>query len=216
MSKAQKWWLFVAVIASIAALICSIISLCNSNERNTEIDYIGVIGAVLGATVTVLVGWQIFSLIKIDGLMQKLESAEERMCSMENKILRKLYSENADISILQVATLLRPNQISEERRILEMRLAYGVAAQTIRNQLRIEKTEYIDLCLQTMVTGILFAESNNNWERIFNQSATKAFNSVYESILEHSAPMTLQQKDTLTRIHDSRISQSVHNALRRQ
>ena len=65
-----------------------------------------------------------------------------------------------------------------------------------------------------MIDGLIFAESHNKWEQMFNTNVSGALDLMYESILSLSKPMTLKQKNILTRIHDSRISCSVHSALR--
>lgn len=63
MTVKQKWWLGCCIFLSITSFVFSIVSLCNSNERILNVDYIGIIGSILGATVTVLIGWNIYSII---------------------------------------------------------------------------------------------------------------------------------------------------------
>lgn len=207
----NRW---VGILTAVVAILSVLVVSAYLNGVPYSDNTASILISSLGVLVTALIAWQIFSLIKVDELMKKLESAEKHVDSMEERILKHLYLENADISAIQIVSILKPAEVGEERHVIERRPAYGLSAQTIRNQLKIKETNYVDLCLQTMIDGLIFAESHNNWGQMFNAKVSTALDLMYESILRLSKPMTLEQKNILTRIHDSRISCSVHGALR--
>lgn len=74
MTVKQKWWLGCCIFLSITSFVFSIVSLCNSNERILNVDYIGIIGSILGATVTVLIGWNIYSIIDFKDTRKRIFS----------------------------------------------------------------------------------------------------------------------------------------------
>ena len=85
MSAKQKWLVGLSMFLSICAAILSVIAICRTSERSLGLDYIGVIVGVLGATITVLIGWQIFALVDARSIKSDLEQIQT---DLKNEIYR--------------------------------------------------------------------------------------------------------------------------------
>lgn len=78
----SSWSAYLSVIA----IICSIIAICIALPSNRDVfglDYIGVLVGILSLLVTVLIGWQIWSVISIDKKIAK-EVDNAKSALMEN------------------------------------------------------------------------------------------------------------------------------------
>lgn len=215
LSSGIAWCLF----CSFAAIIMSIIALAKcAPSSNLHADYIGVIVGILAILVTVLVGWQVFTLIEIKSVLRRVDRAERNLKKSENRIKTQIYNdiykEAANTSMLHVITLLRDIDITNRQNLVEIRLAYGVSAQSLQYQLLANRNEYIDQCLQIMTLGLQYADAHNNWGELFDNTTTAVLNNLFTKILLITGNWAQNQKDTLIHIHESRISQRLHEALR--
>lgn len=81
-----------SIMFALASLVMSIVALVNKCPRcgdNLGFDYLGIIIAILALMVTFLVGWQIFSLINIKGIEDRVKEANNQV----NKNFGELCSE---------------------------------------------------------------------------------------------------------------------------
>lgn len=78
MNKTERYIIY-AIIAIL--LTFSIISLCNSLPRNSGMDYIGVIVGILSLLVTILIGWNIYTVVDFN---RKNNSIERRVQEATN------------------------------------------------------------------------------------------------------------------------------------
>lgn len=96
----SKYW---SCYLSIGAIIVSLVSIMISSPRYTpiNIDYLGVIAGVLSILVTILLGWQIWTVISIDN---KINNSVE---SMKKNIVKELskVEERANNIILYANTV---------------------------------------------------------------------------------------------------------------
>lgn len=96
----SKYW---SCYLSIGAIIVSLVSIMISSPRYTpiSIDYLGAIAGVLSILVTILLGWQIWTVISIDN---KINNSVE---SMKKNIVKELskVEEHANNIILYANTM---------------------------------------------------------------------------------------------------------------
>lgn len=204
-----------AMVFSLVAITVSIIALAKcAPSSQLHADYIGAIVGILAILVTVLVGWQVYTLLEIKAVLKRVRRAENNLSKTENRLLKKLYKENANLSMIQAFSLTRglENNLNENH-ILEVRLLYTSCAETLKKQLLAKEVAYIHSCLQFMEMGVLFADRLNVWEQLFDDTTTTVLNNTYNDIIPLSSPMTQEQKSRLLHIHDSRIYQQLHNTL---
>lgn len=207
-----------SLLCSFAAIVISIIALAKcAPSSQLHADYIGVIVGMLALLVTVLVGWQVYALIEIKAVLRRMRKAENELSKAENRLLKKIYKENANLSMMQAFSLIRglENNLNENH-ILEVRLLYTSCAETLKKQLLANEVAYIHTCLQFMEMGVLFADRLNVWERLFDDTTATMLNNTFDEIIPLSAPMTQEQKSRLLHIHDSRTSMRLHDTIQQK
>ncbi|MCM1301946.1 MAG: hypothetical protein NC226_09515 [Bacteroides cellulosilyticus] len=80
-------WKVCIIIIAVVAIIAFVIAICKSYPRTKFcIDYVDIIVAIFSILVTLLVGWQIFNLIKIDRLKHDLTSIQINIKKLQTKI----------------------------------------------------------------------------------------------------------------------------------
>lgn len=95
MNKAK--WIIICIIV-LASLIMSIFSLCNSLPRTDGLDYIGVIVGILSLLVTILIGWNIYTVIDFN---KKKEELSKNEAVLSDLILRVNNNTTADSAALE-------------------------------------------------------------------------------------------------------------------
>ena len=95
MDKAKEVIIYIIVLAS---LIMSIFSLCNSLPRTDGLDYIGVIVGILSLLVTILIGWNIYTVIDFNKTKEELSKNEAVLSDL---ILRVNNNTTADSAALE-------------------------------------------------------------------------------------------------------------------
>lgn len=93
--KVEKIILYSIVAIS---LTMSIISLCNSLPRTDGLDYIGVIVGILSLLVTILIGWNIYTVIDFN---KKKEELAKNEAVLSELILRVNNNTTADSAALE-------------------------------------------------------------------------------------------------------------------
>lgn len=78
MNKTERYIIYAAILISFTF---SIISLCSSLPRNSGMDYIGVIVGILSLLVTILIGWNIYTVVDFN---RKNNSMERRVYEATN------------------------------------------------------------------------------------------------------------------------------------
>ena len=93
LSTKHKWIIAVAITLSAVAIILSIISICKTYPtQNQRLDYWGLILGVLALLITILVGWQIFSIINFQSAQKEIQEAKKEIIDSHEKI-NTLYKE---------------------------------------------------------------------------------------------------------------------------
>lgn len=91
--KSLSWW---AMASCFVSLLSSVVAVCVAVWRSPELsfDYQGVIVGVLSLLVTVLIGWNIYSVIDLRGTKKKMDEMGK---SLENEI--KSATQNAELRL---------------------------------------------------------------------------------------------------------------------
>lgn len=95
MNKAERIILYIIIIAS---LIMSSIAICRSLPRIYGVDYIGVIIGILSLLVTILIGWNIYTVIDFN---KKKEELSKNEAVLSDLILRVNNNTTADSAVLE-------------------------------------------------------------------------------------------------------------------
>lgn len=89
MNRAERIILYIIIIAS---LVMSTITMCHSFPRIYGIDYIGVIVGILSLLVTILIGWNIYTVVdfnrKNNSMRRKVQEATNILNAEINHIIR--------------------------------------------------------------------------------------------------------------------------------
>ena len=89
MNRAERIILYVIIIAS---LVMSTVTMCHSFPRIYGIDYIGVIIGILSLLVTILIGWNIYTVVdfnrKVNSMGHKVHEATNILNAEINHIIR--------------------------------------------------------------------------------------------------------------------------------
>lgn len=93
--EAERLAIYGLVLLS---LILSIISLCNSHPCTSGLDYIGVIVGILSLLVTILIGWNIYTVIDFN---KKKEELSKNEAVLSDLILRVNNNTTADSAALE-------------------------------------------------------------------------------------------------------------------
>lgn len=95
MNKTERIILYIIIIAS---LVMSTVATCHSFPRIYGIDYIGVIVGILSLLVTILIGWNIYTVIDFN---KKKEELSKNEAVLSDLILRVNNNTTADSAALE-------------------------------------------------------------------------------------------------------------------
>ena len=95
MNRAERIILYIIIIAS---LVMSTVTMCHSFPRIYGIDYIGVIIGILSLLVTILIGWNIYTVIDFN---KKKEELSKNEAVLSDLILRVNNNTTADSAALE-------------------------------------------------------------------------------------------------------------------
>ena len=98
LSTKHKWIIAIAIILSVVAITMSIITLCSVYpNKDLGFDYLGIIVGMFALLITILIGWQIFSLINFRETQKEiLELREESKRMLANT---KEYHDKIELEI---------------------------------------------------------------------------------------------------------------------
>lgn len=165
MNTKQKWCLAGCVILAITALILSIIAICRTCDRTLGFDYIGAIVGVLGAMFTIVVGWQVYTLIdtrqfRKDFDKLKLDIAVEKQ--EQRKALREFAAETR---LLEAGRIIGTfNETKGNHAVI------GIGYCSLIQALKLfigTRNEFIDEVLGMMRKCIYLAKLYNAWDKMF-------------------------------------------------
>lgn len=205
--KTSVWFSWVIFAVAIAALCVAIVR-CEPIKA----DWVSIDIGILATLATCLVGWQIYALINVNAIYKRLQSTEKELNKTSEAIFKELYKQSSTSSMLHVWNIAQTLESVNETQI---RLLYGLAADSMLNQLRANETSLIGQCLATMEACIQGVAVRNIWDAVFNDTASMVLNETYNNIIPLSPSMTQEQKSRLLHIHDSRTSRQLHSSIQR-
>lgn len=203
MNTAQKWWLGCSLFLSILSIIFSVVSLCNSNSRNLEVDYIGIIGSVLGASVTVLVGWQIYSLVKLDSIKENYDEIETNFLELKQNLDSNSRILNAESTMLHGAHYITWYNIGSDESALGT--AYFMLTHALRNYALERKGDFVGKCLGLMRDCVCITHKNNAWDKAFSDEVDRLAEQDFKVIFKLVGYFTPEQAVLFHQIRKSRL-----------
>lgn len=96
----------IAMVASVSALV---VSLCRIEPVTAE--WLGLLVGILGMLTSVLLGWQVFSIINLRGMEGKLKALEEVSRKGDSEAIGKAYD---GIATLYITSIPDENKTQEE------------------------------------------------------------------------------------------------------
>ncbi len=96
----------IAMVASVSALV---VSLCRIEPVTAE--WLGLLVGILGMLTSVLLGWQVFSIINLRGMEGKLKTLEEVSRRGDSEAIGKAYD---GIATLYITSIPEENKTQEE------------------------------------------------------------------------------------------------------
>lgn len=207
MNSTQKWWLGCSLFLSILSIIFSIVSLCNSNSRNLEIDYIGIVGGVLGATVTVLIGWQIYSLVKLDSIKENYDKIESKFLELKQNLDSNSRILNAESTMLHGAHYITWYNIGSDESALGT--AYFMLTHALRNYALERKGDFVGKCLGLMRDCVCITHKNNVWDKAFSDEVDRLAEQDFKVIFKLIGYFTPEQAVLFHQIRQSRLNKKL-------
>lgn len=114
----------ISLIVSLIAIALSVIALIRScPNTNMSFDYMGVIVGILSLLVTVLIGWNIFYALNINGRVDKMQNDLKRHSYLNQKEFNKIketliradaFSKNLDKTLEEFMTIVRKGNNSKD------------------------------------------------------------------------------------------------------
>lgn len=104
-----KWSNIISVASMIAGVTALIISLCRIEPVTAE--WLGILIGILGLLTSVLLGWQVFSIINFRGMESKLKTLEEDSRRGDSAAIGKAYD---GIATLYITSIPDENKSNEE------------------------------------------------------------------------------------------------------
>lgn len=208
MTAKQKWWLGFGLFLSILSVIFSTISLCNSNSRNLDVDYIGVVGCVLGASVTILVGWQIYSLIQLEDIREGYKSIQNNFLELKQNLDSNSRILNAESTMLHGAHYITWYNIGSDESALGT--AYFMLTHALKNYALERKGDFVGKCLDLMRDCVCITHKNNVWDKAFSDEVDRLAEQDFKVIFKLIGYFTPEQAVLFHQIRQSRLNKKLY------
>ncbi len=108
-STMGKWPNIISIAAMIASITALVVSLCRIEPVTAE--WLGILIGILGMLTSVLLGWQVFSIINLRSMESKLKSIEETSRRGDSASIGKAYD---GIATLYITSIPDKNKSNEE------------------------------------------------------------------------------------------------------
>lgn len=207
MTTKQKWWLGFSLFLSILSAIFSTISLCNSNSRNLDVDYIGIVGSVLGASVTILIGWQIYSLIELNGIRKNYKRIKIKFLELKQNLDSNSRILNAESTMLHGAHYITWYNIGSDESALGT--AYFMLTHALKNYALERKGDFVGKCLGLMRDCVCITHKNNVWDKAFSDEVDRLAEQDFKVIFKLVGYFTPEQAVLFHQIRQSRLNKKL-------
>lgn len=207
MTTKQKCWLGFSLFLSILSAKFSTISLCNSNSRNLDVDYIGIVGSVLGASVTILIGWQIYSLIELNGIRKNYKRIKIKFLELKQNLDSNSRILNAESTMLHGAHYITWYNIGRDESALGT--AYFMLTHALRNYALERKRDFVGKCLELMQDCVCITHKNNVWDKAFSDEVDRLAEQDFKVIFKLIGYFTPEQAVLFHQIRQSRLNKKL-------
>lgn len=176
----QKWWLAGSVILSVIASTLSIIAICRTCDRTLGFDYIGAIVGVLGAMFTIVVGWQVYTLIDTRQFRKDFDKLKLDIEIEKQTQRRALIEFAAETKLLEAGRII--GSFDEKK---GNHAVIGIGYCSLIHALKLlinSKNEMIDETLRLMRHCIFLAKFYNAWDKMLPESIEELSKNEYHFI----------------------------------
>lgn len=104
----HKWNTIISIIAAITSIAAMIVSLCRIEPVTTE--WLGILVGILALLTSILLGWQLFSIINLRGMETKLKNLEENSRKGDSEAIGKAYDGIATLYITSIPDNSKTNE----------------------------------------------------------------------------------------------------------
>lgn len=180
MNIKQKWCLAGCIILAITASILSIIAICRTCDRTLGFDYIGAIVGVLGAMFTIVVGWQVYTLIDTRQFRKDFDKLKLDIEVEKQTQRRALIEFAAETKLLEAGRII--GSFDEKK---GNHAVIGIGYCSLIHALKLlinSKNEMIDETLRLMRHCIFLAKFYNAWDKMLPESIEELSKNEYHFI----------------------------------
>lgn len=195
------------------SIVLSFVAVARTFTKDLSFDWSGVIVSALSLLVAVLIGWQIFNLIKIDHLKTSLENAEVKIEQLKTDAQKELYKFSAQSILLHAKDYIEQADVKSGK-CKSLKFAYCLAANALQYHLLARESDLIDACISVFNVCLSAASTLDKWGDVFSSDTEKEIQQCYTTILSMAYLMNETQLDTLNAIHRSRVDKRLHATLR--
>lgn len=169
LSTKHKWIIAVAIFLSVVAIILSIITLCSVYpNKDLGFDYLGIIVGMFALLITILIGWQIFSMINFKEAQKEAQDISNKTLIEYEKSkleIKKLVEDANSIYYYNTARLYWSTaQNSLSPRELRISSYERNTALAIRFCCKSKKFDTVNDFLQNALYKIKFNQTSNRKE----------------------------------------------------
>ena len=104
-----KWFYILLIVALIFSITALIASLCRIEP--IKVEWMGIMIGILGLLTSVLLGWQVFSIINLRGMEVKLKNLEDTSRKGDSEAIGKAYD---GIATLYITSIPDENKTQDE------------------------------------------------------------------------------------------------------
>lgn len=202
MKTSHKTLIGISLFLSVASTVFSVIAICNTNYRTLEIDYSGIVGSILSATVTVLIGWQIYSLIKLEEFRNNYNGINHRFIVLKQELDKHSLLLNAESSMLHGSNYI--TWVNNGADVSGLGTAYILLCHALKNYAMVFDKESAGKCITMMRDCVFYAHDKNAWDTIFVDEVNERAEADYKVLQNLHSCLNQDDSVRLIRIKESR------------
>lgn len=210
-----RFWIAVSVVISISTLLYALFTIhpiINSSDGKTQVTSDHYV-AILGVLVTTLVGWQIFSLIRIEDIRREYRNIERKSKKAEEKLHNRVSELNADL-VMFTATTTMTNYKDTKEGCKSLGMCYYLLAQAIVNYMLAGKTKVASPCINLMEVCVYYTHKHDAWDITFDDKNTKIIEEHYLALSSVLKYLTQDERKRIEQMRMSRANKKIQDELR--
>lgn len=162
-------------------------------------DWINIIVAILCGLCTVLVGWQLFNIIKLNNIDKRFNDLEESISKSKLDVKKEMCELVAERALIDAAEYVGKFQETNNN-IERLGVAYYLCIRAIKNLIACGKTNEIKEAIPIMKKCVFLTHINNAWDKVFTAKSESQANIDYAYIEIYYNPISESQKDDIRNI----------------